>query len=161
MAEGDPSGESRPLEDGRLQKAGENSGLIVGETKTHTGTGDDAYKTEFVKVYQDAGVVGVAMLTLLVLCLLLSLFCSRLIKMYVALTESRDNLESARSIAIEKLTTSLLMLRSETNSAVSELRREHDETLSTINRLTVASDGLAREVGRLVGPEEPRPRRPR
>lgn len=86
---------------------------------------DGTYKTEFVKVYQDAGVVGAAMLTLLVLCLLLGLFCSRLIKMYITLTEGRDRVEAARTAAIEQLSQNLVLLRSEMNNAVAELRREN------------------------------------
>jgi hypothetical protein len=131
----DPSGQARQVEPGRVERAAANSGLIVGETKTTASTGDQTYKTEFVKVYQDAGVVGMAMLTLLVLCVLLGLFCSRLIKMYTALTESRDNLETARTVAIEKLTTSMVLLRGETNAVVQELRREHESALAKMVEL--------------------------
>ena len=131
----DPSGQARQVEPGRVERAAANSGLIVGETKTTASTGDQTYKTEFVKVYQDAGVVGVSMLTLLVLCVLLGLFCSRLIKMYTALTESRDNLETARTVAIEKLTTSMVLLRGETNAVVQELRREHESALGKMTEL--------------------------
>ena len=127
---GDPSGVARQVQPGRLEKAEQNSGLVVGQRADPTEdtkalTEDAQYKTEFVKIYQDAGVVGVSMLTLLVLCLLLGLFCSRLIKMYIALTESRDALETARTVAIEKLTTNMILLRNETATVVAELRREH------------------------------------
>lgn len=108
-----------------------------------TGPPDSAYKTEFVKVYQDAGVVGAAMLTLLVLCLLLGLFCGRLIKMYITLTEQRDRIESARTEAIEKLTANLLLLRSEMSSAVAEVRRENAETSAKLAAL-LANGGNAR-----------------
>jgi hypothetical protein len=133
----DPSGQARQVEPGRVERAAANSGLIVGETKTTASTGDQTYKTEFVKVYQDAGVVGMAMLTLLVLCVLLGLFCSRLIKMYTALTESRDNLETARTVAIEKLTTSMVLLRREHESALAkmvELASGQREQASALDR---------------------------
>ncbi len=140
---GDPSGVPRALEPGRLERSGNNSGVVVGETKTTSSTGSDAYKTEFVKVYQDAGVVGAAMLTLLVLCVLLGLFCGRLIKMYTALTESRDSLETARTVAIEKLTTSMVLLRSETNTVVAELRREHESQTQSMAAMSAAMDRYA------------------
>lgn len=156
-AQGDPSGVARPVEAGRLERSANNSGVIVGESKTttttqpsatHAGTSEDAYKTEFVKVYQDAGVVGMSMLTLLVLCLLLGLFCSRLIKMYIALTASRDTLEAARTAAIEKLTTSLVLLRSETNTVVAELRREHDHHSERLTTLTNSTERYAEKAQR-------------
>lgn len=140
---GDPSGQPRPVEPGRLEKSAENSGLVVGEKKTGTTTAttaDDGYKTEFVKVYQDAGVVGVSMLTLLVLCLLLGLFCTRLLKMYISLTESRDTLEAARTQAIEKLTTAMVLLRSETNTVVAELRRDNDINAAKVGSLAEAAE---------------------
>lgn len=120
---------------GRMEANKENSGVLVGETKTTSSAGDVGYKTEFVKVYQDAGVVGLTTLTLLVLCCLLGLFCTRLIKMYTALTESRDALEQARTTAIEKLTTSLLLLRTDTTAVVTELKREHEFHAATLERV--------------------------
>lgn len=146
QAQADPTGVPRTVAPGALERSRENSGVIVGESRTSTSTGDDTYKTEFVKVYQDAGVVGVAMLTLLVLCLLLGLFCSRLIKMYTALTESRDTLEAARTAAIEKLSTSLILLRSETSTVIAELRREHDTHAIQINSLISGVDRMADRV---------------
>lgn len=100
-----------------------------------------AYKVEFVKVYQDAGVVGVSMLTLLVLCLLLGLFCGRLIKMYIALTESRDKVETARTEAIEKLAANVLLLRTEMTAAVAEIRRENADTNVKLSALQAANAG--------------------
>lgn len=143
---GDPSGVPRTVAPGTSERNRENSGLVVGETKTVSSTGDDTYKTEFVKVYQDAGVVGAAMLTLLVLCLLLGMFCSRLIKMYTALTESRDTLETARTVAIEKLSTSLILLRSETSTVIAELRREHDSHALQISALISGVDRMSDRV---------------
>lgn len=109
-----------------------------------TAVPDSAYKTEFVKVYQDAGVVGVSMLTLLVLCLLLGLFCGRLIKMYITLTEQRDRIEAARTEAIEKLTANLLLLRSEMTTAVAEVRRENADLRASMAALQAASGGTRR-----------------
>lgn len=106
-----------------------------GVTTTTAGT-TDAYRTEFVKVYQDAGVVGVAMLTLLVLCLLLGLFCTRLIKMYTTLTSSRDAVETARGQAIEKLTMSVVLLRSESTAGLAEYRRHSAERGEQLKNLT-------------------------
>jgi len=105
-----------------------------GVTTTTTGTAD-SYQTEFVRVYQDAGVVGVAMLTLLVLCLLLGMFCTRLIRMYTTLTSSRDAVEAARSQAIEKLTMSVVLMRSENTAGLAEYRRQGDERAEQIKSL--------------------------
>lgn len=135
----DPSGVGRPVEQGRLEKSAGNSGIVVGESKDLTAsTAEDPYKTEFVKVYQDAGVVGVAMLTLLVLCLLLGLFCSRLIKMYIALTGSRDVLEATRTTAVEKLATSMLVMRSEVTTALGEIRKEHESHAARMEQLAAS-----------------------
>jgi hypothetical protein len=146
--------EGRPVDAAGLERAGNDSGIVIGETrtdgKTTATTGDDQYKTEFVKVYQDAGVVGVSMLTLLVLCVLLGLFCSRLIKMYISLTNSRDAVESARSAAIEKLTMGVVLLRSETSAAIAEFRREGTETANKLTRIQSFLDDNNHEHGRLI-----------
>lgn len=99
---------------------------------------DGTYKTEFVKVYQDAGVVGAAMLTLLVLCTLLGLFCSRLIKMYITLTEQRDKVEAARTAAIEQLSQNMVLLRSEMSAAVTEVRRENAAAAAKLDAIRSA-----------------------
>lgn len=121
---------------------GDGSGIVVGTTKTvdqritPAGTTQDvSYQREFIKVYQDAGVVGLSFLTLLVLCVLLGLFTMRLLRMFQALTASRDALETARTTAIEKLTTSVLLLRQEFASGVSELRGEHATMSSRLDRV--------------------------
>lgn len=121
---------------------GDDSGIVVGTTRTvdqrttPAGTTQDvSYQREFIKVYQDAGVVGLSFLTLLVLCVLLGLFTMRLLRMFQALTASRDALETARTTAIEKLTTSVLLLRQEFASGVSELRGEHATMSSRLDRV--------------------------
>jgi vacuolar-type H+-ATPase subunit I/STV1 len=126
----DPSGVNRPVSSNRVDAAKHNSGVVVGTEQNS--------QTAFIKVYQDAGVIGVAMITLLTLCLLLAVFCSRLIKMYSSLTESRDSLEQLRSQATEKLATAVLLLRTELNLAVVEIRREHLD--STVSLVSLRSD---------------------
>lgn len=131
-----------PAPEAPVISPGENSGIVVGTTKTvstdaktATGTQDVSYQREFIKVYQDAGVVGLSFLTLLVLCVLLGMFCIRLLKMFQSLTSSRDVLETARTTTIEKLTTSILLLRQEFSTSVSEIRQEHSETNSRLDRV--------------------------
>lgn len=139
--------EIRPVSPDRQTKVGHDSGVLVGvgtddesslptvpETSTaQPGTRDDSptrstssdpYKTQFIKVYQDAGVVGLSMLTLIVLCVTLGWFCIRLLKMYVALTEGRDKLESARSVALERLTTTVLTNQSQGLKDIDDFKEE-------------------------------------
>lgn len=126
--------------------ARESSGIVVGVTRepspgTHTSTSDGSYKTEFVKVYQDAGVIGLSMLTLLVLCFLLGMFSLRLLRMYVSLTESRDKLETVRSAFFEKITERLLTLESKVEKVTTELRSDH---IVQTGLLTTLVDGQNR-----------------
>lgn len=119
----------------------------TGGVTTTTASTSDNYKTEFVKVYQDAGVVGAAMLTLLALCLLLGLFCTRLIKMYTTLTASRDAVEAARSGAIEKLTMSVVLLRSENTAALSQFRAQGEQRSERIAALERALNTFTERSG--------------
>jgi hypothetical protein len=123
----DPNGVPRQVPTERVEPAKNNSGIIVGEVKetsTHTGQPDE-YKTAFVKVYQDAGVIGVGMLTLLVLCVLMGFFNMRLLKMYTTLTESRDNLDKARTTALERLSLTMLTLQQNVTTELNGLKNEH------------------------------------
>lgn len=90
-------------------------------SKTNATTSSDPYKTEFVKVYQDAGVIGVAMLTLLVICTLLAILTFRLAKMYSSLVTARDSLDAARVTVIEKLTEKIVEIRGEVGAARGEV----------------------------------------
>jgi len=117
--------------------ARQESGIVQGLSETsETGS----YQTEFVRVYQDAGVIGVSMLTLLALCLLLGLFSLRLLKMYVALTESRDKIDQARNEIALKVAESLLTLEHRVMARLNELTIEinaehgtHREGLASLN----------------------------
>lgn len=86
----------------------DTSGIVQGVAVND----NNNYQTEFVKVYQDAGVIGVAMLTLLALCVLLGLFSLRLLKMYVELTKARDALEDKRVLFSEKTIERLMSIDS-------------------------------------------------
>lgn len=130
----------------RISVAQQNSGVVVGTKKTSVETTagtEQSSQTAFIKVYQDAGVIGVAMITLLALCLLLAVFCSRLIKMYSSLTESRNQLDQLSTAAIERLTTATLLLKTEFGTALTEIRREHLETTASLNRIHDAVRDLA------------------
>jgi hypothetical protein len=100
----------------------------------------DNYKTAFVKVYQDAGVIGVAMLTLLGLCVLMGLFNVRLLKMYTSLTESRDRLDQARTIALEKMSLTVLTLQSTVTLELASLKQTIADQYSKLDRLSSESD---------------------
>lgn len=138
MVQGDPNGVPRPVDPERIDRARANSGIIVGEqavpVKTTAGTEQDNYRTAFVKVYQDAGVIGVAMLTLLALCVLMAIFCNRVLRMYSAAVSEHNKLLISTAQATEKLANSYLLLNANVtalsttvNNAVAEIRREHDE----------------------------------
>lgn len=105
-------------------------------TSTTTSTSSDEYKTQFVKVYQDAGVIGAAMLTLLVLCVIMGWFSLRLLRMYVALTEQRDKMEALRLEYFNKLTEAMTEVTAAIKQVMSDLRSDHntqDNALSNIN----------------------------
>ena len=108
--------------------------------KTNATTESDQYKTAFVKVYQDAGVIGVSMLTLLVLCLLLGIFCLRLLKMYTTLTESRDNLDATRTAALERVAQTMLLLQHTFSTEITSLKQEHTEHYSKLDKLSSESE---------------------
>lgn len=104
--------------------------MMVGEVQT-----DGTSQTAFIKIYQDAGVIGVAMITLLALCVLLGIFSFRLLKMYVALTESRDKLDTTRTLAVERVSASVLSLSSTVQIATTEIRAEHTEHTSKLSEV--------------------------
>lgn len=124
---------------------GTGSGVVVKTSETQ----NDSYKTEFVKVYQDAGVIGASMLTLLVLCFLLGMFCLRLLKMYSTLTESRDKLENTRLQYSERLTESLLGLRADLQSVASELTRSNDAHTDRLEELRRTQNKMFERLDRL------------
>lgn len=95
-------------------------------TKTQTTTTTDAYKTQFVKVYQDAGVIGASMLTLLVLCFLLGMFSLRILKMYKDLNESRDKTETLRLQYFDTLTTAVLAVETGLHEVAVNLKSDHN-----------------------------------
>lgn len=95
--------------------------------KTQATTQADPYKTEFVKVYQDAGVIGVAMLTLLVIAAILSILLFRLTRMYGNLVTARDQLDAARVTVIEKLTENIIGIRAESGTLRNEIHLGREE----------------------------------
>lgn len=121
----DPSGVPRAVDADRMDKSQNNSGIVVGEesvaVKTTTGQTTDTTQTAFIKVYQDAGVIGVSMLTLLVLCILLGSFCLRLLKLYAAMSVAQDQISSSRTVAVEKLATATLLVQAEVKSLKASL----------------------------------------
>jgi HAMP domain-containing protein len=131
-------------------------------TRTTTSTQTDPYKTEFVKVYQDAGVIGVAMLTLLVICALLSILAFRLAKMYSTLVTSRDALDEKRLEVSEKLTAAVLEVKAEVGlaeAAINQLRTEAEnlqkQTMAEVRFLCDRVDRIADQRR-----SEPAPRSP-
>lgn len=112
---------------------------MVGETlqpvqTTTTGTTEQS-KTAFIKVYQDAGVIGVAMITMLALCVLMALFSSRLLKMYASLTTTQAELNKTYADAIDRITKAVLITDANIKSATAEIRREHDEQVEATRRI--------------------------
>lgn len=148
-ASADPNGEPRPISTDRVDPAKNNSGVIVGEVKqTSSSTGQpEEYKTAFVKVYQDAGVIGVAMLTLLALCLVMGFFNVRLLKMYTALTESRDKLDASRTQALERIAQTVLTFQLTITAEMNGLKNEHREQHEQFN-------ALAQNATRLIADSE-------
>jgi hypothetical protein len=139
-ANGDPSGVPRPVDPERIPVARANSGIMVGEQATSTtttaGTQQDQYKTAFIKVYQDAGVIGVAMLTMLAISLISIMFSTRVLKMYSTLVTANTALVSASADATLKIATAMTLLDSTLKSSVNEFRREHDATVITLAEIT-------------------------
>lgn len=103
--------------------------VTTSPSKTTTTTSSDPYKTEFVKVYQDAGAIGVAMLTLLVIAALLAILTFRLVKMYSNLVNARDSLDAARVTVIEKLTENIVGIRGEVGANKQAVEAVRDEIM--------------------------------
>jgi hypothetical protein len=134
-------------------------------TTTTTTTQPDQYKTEFVKTYQDAGVVGVGMLTLLVICVLLALLTFRVVKMYSNLVTARDALDASRVNVIEKLTENILGIRGEIatnaqalNSVRSEILRNRDESSRSRDAILAENRRVCDRLDRLMDDLPPRER---
>jgi len=164
---GDPSGIPRPTTEDRVEKAGSNSGVIVGERVEHqpttAGTVQPSPQTAFIKVYQDAGVIGLVMLTMVAVCVLLCLFCMRLIKLYSALAESANKIETARTVAVEKLASALLVLDSRVTAVIAELRdehRDHQDSLRSLERRVEMADERSRASFELLSRALTSPRNP-
>lgn len=119
-------GERRPVPDNPTAIGRGQSAVVIGETKTTSSTGDQQYKTEFVKVYQDAGVIGVAMLTLLVLCLLMGWFSIRVLRLYTSSLDSRDKAETLRLTFFDRLTNAVTVLSADMVETKTILRSDHD-----------------------------------
>lgn len=140
----------------------EDSAVVQGLDKTTTSsTGKDEYKTEFVKIYQDAGVIGASMLTLLVLCFLLGMFSLRLLKMYVVMTESRDKLDEARSSFSERLVERLFSLEAKVGTVLTELRSDHNAQTTQLNRLIEGQNRFDGRMDSMQDREAQRDRRTR
>jgi hypothetical protein len=99
--------------------------------KTTATTASDPYKSEFVKVYQDAGVIGAAMLTLLAICVLLSILAFRLAKMYSTLITARDSLDAQRVAVIEKLTLAVVEVKGMMQSVRDDIMINRQENSGT------------------------------
>lgn len=112
-------------------------------TATTTTTPSDEYKTQFVKVYQDAGVIGVSMLTLLVLCLVMGWFSMRVLRMYTAMVDSRDKAETARLEYFAKLTEAVTVLSSDVKQVMTDLRSDHNTQDNELANITTALKSLA------------------
>ena len=132
----------------------------TGPSKTTTTTTSDPYKTEFVKVYQDAGVIGVAMLTLLVICVLLSVLTFRLAKMYSSLITARDSLDAQRVAVIEKLTLAVVEIKGSSDAVMREIQTNRNENNAHHNEILAESrrtcDRIERIVDRAASRKAPR-----
>jgi hypothetical protein len=142
---GDLSGVPRPVDPARIEPARSNSGVMVGETtqtegQTTATTHDDQYKTAFIKVYQDAGVIGASMLTLLVLCVLLGWFSLRLLKMYTTLTESRDKLDAMRTAALERISQTMLTLQASLTTELAKNREDNGNVIVRLERISMEQE---------------------
>ena len=127
----------RPLTEDTPVIGRENSAVVEGlspkkageKSKTTATVGEQQYKTEFVKVYQDAGVIGVAMLTLLVLCLIMGWFSMRVLRMYTTMLDSRDKAEALRVQFFDKLTLAVTGVGNEVREIKTEIRADHEAQL--------------------------------
>jgi hypothetical protein len=124
--------------------------VVVGESKTTASTGDSQYKTEFVKVYQDAGVIGVAMLTLLVLCLVMGWFSMRVLKMYTTMLDSRDKAESLRLEFFDKLTTAVTQVSIDVASLKTQLSSDHAGQNRTVEAVAEQVRVLSQDLNRYL-----------
>lgn len=125
------------------------SAVVQGVERTTSSTSADGYKTEFVKIYQDAGVIGASMLTLLVLCFLLGMFCLRLLKMYVSLTESRDKLDATRTEFSSRMVEEVIALKGAVGTVITELRADHTVQTGKLDNLLSCQDRINDSVDRL------------
>jgi hypothetical protein len=132
------------------QSSSQSGGTTTtGPSSTTTTTVSDPYKTEFVKVYQDAGVVGVAMLTLLVIVAVLAILAFRLAKMYSNLITSRENLEGTRTTVLEKLTESILSVKAEVGTIDGQLETVRSEIIQNRSESSRIKDEVLSEVRRV------------
>jgi len=141
----------RPVPEDAPVVGREESAVVVGVIGQ-----PDAYKTEFVKIYQDAGVIGASMLTLLVLCFLLGVFSLRLLKMYVSLMESRDKLETIRSGFLERITERLLTLETKVGTVIVELRSDHTSQSACLDTLVAGQNRFDSRMDRMQDRESSR-----
>lgn len=151
----------RPIPTDAAVVGREESAVVQGVRKTTASTGDSSYKTEFVKVYQDAGVIGMSMLTLLALCFLLGMFSLRLLKMYVMMTESRDKLDEVRSTFSEKLVERLFSLEAKVSGVQTELRADHTEQTSKLDVIISGQNRFDHRMDSMQDREVARDRRTR
>lgn len=129
----------------------ETTGLVKGVSVIE----DRSYQTEFIKVYQDAGVIGAAMITLLALCVLLGVFCLRLLKMYTLLTTSRDDLETKRGLFSEKIAERLMVIdfaTKEIKDDVGHICQDQSDVTDRLTRIEVALSMPVHERVRALSP---------
>lgn len=119
-------------------------------TTATTQVPNDQYKTEFIKVYQDAGVIGVAMLTLLALCVLLALFASRILKMYIAMIASREKAEELRLQFFQALTTTVTEVSADVKQLSNDLRSDHKDQDLQVTRIGTILDGMSQRLDSFV-----------
>ena len=139
-SEGDESGALRPVDQDRLEKNEGNSGIVIGKETTKdtttSGTTVDSTQTAFIKIYQDAGVIGVSMLTLLVLTVLMGMFSLRLLKLYTASGQAQENASAGRVVAVEKLATAVMLLKNEVTGLAADLSAASMESRITTTALS-------------------------
>lgn len=118
--------------------------------QTTASTQQPDYKSEFIQTYQNAGVIGVSMLTLIALCLLLGMFALRLLKMYITLTETRDKQENARLAFFDKLTLSMLALQSDLKQVQTELKSDHQNQEKSISEVQKGVDRVCHRLDSIM-----------
>lgn len=139
------------------------SAVVVGVEREPLGAGkttaqQDAYKTQFIKVYQDAGVIGTAMLTLLVIIVILGSLCTRILRMYRDLATNRDEAETRRlqyfdtltqsvkgvETAVGSLKNSLEIEKNERNVHIATMQRGVDRTTKLLEDYVFERKGVSR-----------------